>query len=136
MNALVQTIRQIINIVFGSYVSLGQPFGKGAFAVFIPCDAVKIGHDLSQDYVDAATQLYLAKMAETFGGVTLIPSFGGWLNHEGTLITENVQIAISFAKNPTLEQVSAVATLARRIRYEFHQDCVTAVAYGEAFLVE
>ena len=133
----VSTLVSLLKLVFGSYVKLGQPFGKGAFGVIIPCDAAKIGNDVSQDYVNAVIDLYLARLADTFGGFTTLSSgFGGWTNHDGDLIKENVIVAIAFCESPTLEQVSAIDSLARRIKFELYQDCVTAIAGGNAYLVD
>ena len=130
-------VSNILKVVFGSYVSLGKPFGPGAFGLIIPVDALKIGNGVTQAYVDAVLDIYLAKLAATFGGFTTLSSgFGGWNNHEGTLIKENVIVVIAFADNATLEQVASIESLARRVRRELYQDCVTAIAYGEAFLVD
>lgn len=136
MSALVSTLRSLVAMIFGGYVKLGRPFGQDAYGIVIPTDASKVGNDVSQDYLDSVKTLYLARMAEIFGGFTAMQSLGGWINHEGTLITEDVLFVLAYAESPTLEQLSQLESLARRVKYELYQDCVTVIASGAAYLVD
>lgn len=130
-------IAQIIRTIFGGYTRLGQPFGKGAFGIVLPSDALKVGNGVSQDYVDAVLDIYLTKLAEIFGGfTTLSQSTGGWVNYNGELVKESVIVALGFCEDVTEEQATQLHSLAKRVKTELYQDCVTTIVGGYAILVD
>ena len=137
MSALLSTITALVKSILKDYTVLGQPFGKGAYGWVIPVDAAKIGNDITQAYVDAQIDLWLADIANHFGGFTTLTSgFGGWTNHDGALIKEDVILVLVFADNPTFDQVCYVETMGKRIRHLFYQDCVTTFIAGHAILID
>lgn len=136
MASLLTTLAKIIKLAFGGYPYLGDVYGKAAFGVIVPQDATKINGDVSQDYVNAVTDLYRRDMARVFGGYTATVGTGGWIDSNGVLVDDEVLLILSYCAQPTDEQVCFIGSLARRIKSELNQDCVSAIVAGAVYLVE
>lgn len=83
--------------------------------------------DKSGQAVDNSVVLHNAKvqMASMFGGFSQSEITGGWVNENQQLIEERVFVVKSFCEILSAENLSEVIKLAKLIKEELNQECVS-----------
>ena len=69
---------------------------------------------------------------ETFGGATVNPVVGGWVDAKGILIKDKIGIIHSFVDEITSKNKNFVRDLASEVRNNLNEDCILLVINGAA----
>lgn len=67
-----------------------------------------------------------------FGGATVNPVVGGWVDSKGTLVKDKIGIIHSFVEKVDLETKQKLKKLALNVRDQLGEDCILLVLDGNA----
>ena len=95
----------------------------------------------TMDAVDVVDSSEFVKFVETelsmlFGGYTSYKANGGWVSDEHGLIKEGVTVVTSNFENLTSDAVNAIVDIAKKLRKDMAQECVSVVVDGQLYFVE
>jgi len=96
----------------------------GKVAVYIPVGYTPVLHMVQM------------QLARKFGGTTTFHTDGSWIDGEGDLVEEGIEVVTSWYSSKEHIRVSAfVIDIAARAKAEANQDCVAIEVEGEMILV-
>ena len=72
------------------------------------------------------------RFCKEFGGATINPVLGGWIDDQGALITDKIAIVFSYVSAITPVVNKMVKTLAIEVRESLKEDAITLVIDGKA----
>ena len=72
------------------------------------------------------------KFCKWFGGATVNPVVGGWVDPKGTLIKDKIGIIHSFVEKADLKTEQKLKKLALNVRDQLGKDCILLVLDGNA----
>jgi len=76
------------------------------------------------------------ELAEKFGGTTTFHTEGSWIDADGDLVEEGVEVVTSwYSSKEYIRAPAFVIDLAVRVREKAHQDCVAIEVEGEMLIV-
>jgi len=76
------------------------------------------------------------ELAKKFGGTTTFHTEGSWVDDEGDLVEEGVEVVTAwYSSNEYVYGTAFVVDLAVRVREKANQDCVAIEVEGEMILV-
>jgi len=76
------------------------------------------------------------ELAKKFGGTTTFHTEGSWVDGEGDLVEEGVEVVTSwYSSKEYIYGTAFVVDLAVRVREKAHQDCIAIEVEGEMILV-
>lgn len=77
----------------------------------------------------------VAFLSGLFGGATAIPATGGWLSGSD-LVTEDVTVVVSFAKELSDHDIQTVIAHASELKNRLRQEAVSVLVNGGLLFVE
>jgi hypothetical protein len=109
---------------------------NNSVSLYIP--TVYANHDLIEEgKVNETRALATARIADFFGGATVIEGTGYFVHISGVVQEEKVFIINAFADDDSLSQYGArLKTLAGLIATQLEQECVLLVVNGQAGFYE
>ena len=72
------------------------------------------------------------RFCKEFGGATVNPVVGGWVDAEGKLIKDKIGIIHSFVEKADLKTEQKLKELAIEVRDTLKEDCILLVLDGDA----
>lgn len=111
--------------VFAEYGELNE-----YVAVYVPSTIYNKFVD-NTEYVDRVSK----ELSEMFGGATAYNAQGNYVADSGELITESVKIVKAYAEKVTGEMAKKVISLAKWIKEEMQQECVSVEYNGKLMFV-
>jgi len=93
-------------------------------AVYIPVGYTPVLHTVQRE------------LAKKFGGTTTFHTDGSWIDGEGDLVEEGVEVVTSWYSSKEYVRAPAfVIDIATRAKAEANQDCIAIEVEGEMMLV-
>ena len=91
---------------------------KHKVEIYIPINTLK-----QEKVRDSVFQMF----CEEFGGATVNPVLGGWIDAKGNIITDKIGIVYSYVSEITPIVGKMLKRIAVEVREKLHQDAITLV---------